>query len=321
MAWLSGGYSKRKPITITGGASGAQTDFQLKLAVSYAAAMQGDFDDLRFTQADGQTLIDVWLESKVDDTSAAVWAEFPTTPANTVEQTYYMYYGNSGAASDWDIVDTFVFADDFSGDLSKWTTEAGAWSISSGRLYCNATGAQALIRTSSYNSFANNILECDWEFINWQSGGREGVLIRYQDISNYYAMWLTQTGSTGGNKAVVIEDRVGGSWGSINYATQNFTTGTPYDLKYQADGTTLKAFFEDTEKVSTTRTNFSSGAIGFRSWFADIYIDNVRVRKYAANPPTYAFGSEESEPSGGHPTMRRWGGIPGMPNGTGRRSW
>ena len=114
MAWLSG-YSKRKKITLTGGASGAQTDYQLKLAVSYAAAMQGDFDDLRFTQADGTTLIDAWAEVIVTDTSATVWAEFPTTPANTVEQDYYMYYGNAGAASDWKGAQTFYFFDDFDG--------------------------------------------------------------------------------------------------------------------------------------------------------------------------------------------------------------
>ena len=100
MAWLSG-WTKRKEITLTGGASGAQVDFQLDLAVSYAAAMQGDFDDLRFTQSDGTTLVDAWCEVKVDDTSATVWVEFPTTPANTVEQTYYMYYGKADAVGDW----------------------------------------------------------------------------------------------------------------------------------------------------------------------------------------------------------------------------
>ena len=108
MAWLAG-YTKRKKITITGGASGAQTDFQIKLTVAYDGDMQSDFDDLRFTQADGQTLIDAWLETKTNDVSATVWVEFPTTPANGVDQDYYMYYGNAGAASDWDIGATFIF--------------------------------------------------------------------------------------------------------------------------------------------------------------------------------------------------------------------
>lgn len=290
-------YTRRTKILVTGAGSGAQTDFQIKLAAIWAAAMQADFDDVRFTKADMQTLIDAWLESKVDSTSADIWVEFLTTPADGVEKIgAYMYFGNATAASDWDIAATFVFGDDFTGDLSKWTTEAGSWSISGGKLYCNAVGAQALIRTASYNSFANNILEYDWYFINWTADGREGALIRYQDISNYYAAWLMRgTVLTGGNKAVAIEDRVAGSWGSVNYTAQDFTTGTWYDLKSQADGNNLKAFFDGTEKVSTTRSDFASGAIGFRTWYSDIYVDNVRVRKYASGPPTYEFGSEEHQ--------------------------
>jgi hypothetical protein len=125
MTWLPG-YSKRKELPLTGGASGAQTDFQLQIAVSYEAAMQGDFDDIRFTQADGTTLIDAWAEVIVTDTSATVWVEFPTTPANTVEQTYYMYYGYAGVGSDWDGDATFEFFDDFNPDtLEDWRVENG----------------------------------------------------------------------------------------------------------------------------------------------------------------------------------------------------
>lgn len=109
------GYSKYKELVLTGGASGALTNHQLKIAVSYEAAMNGEFDDIRFTQADGITLIDAWAELIVTDTSATVWVEFPTTPANTVEQTYYMYYGNAGAASAWDCGRTFLLGDDFEG--------------------------------------------------------------------------------------------------------------------------------------------------------------------------------------------------------------
>jgi hypothetical protein len=124
MAWLPG-YSKRKELPLTGGASGAQTDFQLKLTVSYEAAMDGEFDDIRFTQADGETLVDAWAEVIVTDTSAVVWVEFPTTPANTVEQDYYMYYGNTGAASDWSGVETFEFFDDFESDGCEWSSYIG----------------------------------------------------------------------------------------------------------------------------------------------------------------------------------------------------
>lgn len=115
MAWYDPDWLHRKPLTLTGGPSGGQSDFQLAISVSYAAAMQGDFDDIRFTQADGTTQVDVWAEVIVIATSAIVLVEFPTTPANTVEQDYYMYYGNSGAASDWDGSGTFAFFDDGEG--------------------------------------------------------------------------------------------------------------------------------------------------------------------------------------------------------------
>ena len=119
MAWLSGGFGKRKKVTLTGGSSGAQTDYQMKFTVAYDSDMQVDFDDLRFTKLDGTTLLDAWLESKVDSTSAVVWVE-TDTPANTVEADIYMYYGNSGAASDWDGISTFV-GHFFGGDSTGWT--------------------------------------------------------------------------------------------------------------------------------------------------------------------------------------------------------
>jgi hypothetical protein len=73
--WLSGLYTKRKPITITNSDS-ALTDYQVKLDITYDSDMQPDFDDLRFTSGDGTTELSYWLESKTDSTSAIVWVKF-----------------------------------------------------------------------------------------------------------------------------------------------------------------------------------------------------------------------------------------------------
>lgn len=88
LTWWNTSWTKRKEITLTGGASGARTDYQLNLSVMYDTDMQADFADLRFTNDTYQ--IDAWLESKTDSTSAAVWVEFPTIPASGVNQTYYV---------------------------------------------------------------------------------------------------------------------------------------------------------------------------------------------------------------------------------------
>lgn len=107
ISWLSG-WNKRQKIVLTGDISGAQTNYQIKLTIPYDSDMQVDFDDLRFTKSDGITLIDAWLESKVNSTSVIVWVEFPTTPANGVTEDYYMYYGNSNVVSAWSGINTFI---------------------------------------------------------------------------------------------------------------------------------------------------------------------------------------------------------------------
>lgn len=285
MGWLSG-YSKRKPITLTGGASGAQTDFQLKLAAAYAAAMQSDFDDLRFTQADGATLIDAWLESKVDDTSAVVWAEFPTTPANTVEQTYYMYYGNAGAANYWDIGATFIFGDDFSGDLSKWTIDAGSPEIVGGVLQVD--GGENMHADVSCSNAA-------WEF-----------KVRHTQTSplTYTRIFLRvgtadkyATNDWEGTIQYGIYDNVDAGWVFSNAQADDTNW---HDEKTTRDENSLWKCWHDAAYIGsatdTTTTSFDN--ICFKGHNAHVEYDNVRVRKHVISPPTYAFGSEEYVPAG-----------------------
>ena len=47
--------------------------------------MQPDFDDLRFTDNDGVTLLNYWIESKIDGVSATVWVKVPSIPASADE--------------------------------------------------------------------------------------------------------------------------------------------------------------------------------------------------------------------------------------------
>jgi predicted GH43/DUF377 family glycosyl hydrolase len=103
MAWLTGwAYRKLVPLSR---ASGLVTNYQMKLLVGESAGATGenvdcdshcrsDFDDLRFTTADGTTLLDHSFESITGASPnrlATVWIEFDsigTTPTN-----FYMYYG------------------------------------------------------------------------------------------------------------------------------------------------------------------------------------------------------------------------------------
>jgi len=70
-------------ITLTGG-TGGNFDFSKALA---------DLSDIRFTAADGITLIPFWIESWTAGTSATIWVKVPSIP-NT-GTTVFVYYGNS----------------------------------------------------------------------------------------------------------------------------------------------------------------------------------------------------------------------------------
>jgi hypothetical protein len=321
MAWLTG-YSKRKKITLTGGSSGAQTDFQLSLAVAYAAAMQGDFDDIRFTQADGTTLIDAWAEVIVTDTSATVWVEFPTTPANTVEQDYYMYYGNSGAASDWDIRDTMLDGDDFPGsslDAAIWDDQLCTKAVSGGVLTLSTftgggrfdggiRGKRLIPATCVVEMKLKNVYASDGSRMGisnqWDSQTDDSEMIHFS-YNNNMVTFVRNEGVYGYSS--------GGSWSANQY----------YNLKIVATGSGVTGYYDGNIIGSTVTTDIPDEQmylrlIGDNNYSPTINCDWIFARKYAANPPTYAFGSEESV--SGHPTMRRWGGIPGMQY-SGRRSW
>ena len=299
MAWLSG-WDYRKPLVITGGASGAQTDFQLDIAIAHAAAkMQADFDDIRFTNANGTTLVDAWLESKVDSTSADTWVEFPTTPANTVEQTYYMYYGKSDAQSDWDIGNTFIFGDDFEdGTVNAWGGATSAYGALSGAAYEGSYGCDRTQADGSwqYITGAGDIQNGVWEawFKQGVDNGYPHFRTRYLDDSHHVDFQIQAN-----TNHIAIND-IGGT--GNHSATLSNSTGVWYFMRAKLHGTTAKLQVYDTSMSLLQTLNETvadrTDAFGF-GCYRDAQFDTYRVRKYATNPPTYAFGAEESAPTGG----------------------
>lgn len=150
--WLTG-WDYRKSHLITS-AIGSGNSFQIKINVYYdngtdlnddvylGGKCQSDFDDIRFTDDDGETLLYYWLESKIDDDNAVFWVKInDSLSVNNV--TIYIYYGNilADSISDGDL--TFLFFDDFNDgslDSNKW--------ISSGTI--NEVGGEIIITNAGY---------------------------------------------------------------------------------------------------------------------------------------------------------------------------
>lgn len=139
--WYNTGWSFRKSHTITGSA-GAGTNYQVRVIAHKATGTDSgadiylgtgtnvldDFSDVRFTAADGTTLLDYWLEtgSLTSGSQASFWVEVSADLGS--DQTIYVYYGNTGATTTSNGTNTFPFFDDFTGsilDAAKWTKFAG----------------------------------------------------------------------------------------------------------------------------------------------------------------------------------------------------
>jgi len=159
MAALAG-WSYRKSITLSR-ASGAVTNYQMRLKVGESAGAAGedvdcgalcktDFSDLRFTKADGTTLLDYYIEDITGTTPnqlASIWIEFDSI--GTGATTFYMYYGNSVASAVSNGPNTFILFEDFNAlntaDLNGqngWSGSAN-WDVQATTKYEGAKSVQS----------------------------------------------------------------------------------------------------------------------------------------------------------------------------------
>ena len=127
-------YSKRKRIAITENSGSTLTNFQVRLTVAYDPDMQADFDDVRFVNYDFSQVLDYWIETKTDSTTATIWVEVPSLPASTSTD-IYMLYGNADVSTTSNGNNTFIFFDDFE-NFSGWSdTGSGSVEQSSEQVY------------------------------------------------------------------------------------------------------------------------------------------------------------------------------------------
>ncbi|MGQ9624777.1 MAG: DUF2341 domain-containing protein [Candidatus Bathycorpusculaceae bacterium] len=115
--WLTG-WSYRKSHVINY-AAGAGTNYQVKITCYYGSGSDNggtvylfsysrtDFGDVRFTDDDGTTLLDYWMETKVDSNYAVFWVEV-ADDLSTVAATIYIYYGNAAATTTSNLNNTFL---------------------------------------------------------------------------------------------------------------------------------------------------------------------------------------------------------------------
>ena len=314
MAWLTG-WTYRKAITLSR-ASGATNNYIMTLLVGESSGASGedvdcgakcatDFDDLRFTADDGETLCNYWIESISGVTPnqlAKVHIKFPTI--GTEATTFYMYYGNSGASAYSSGADTFEFFDDFPGDsldTDKWDVKAGDVSVSGGELILSGTtGTRGLIESKTgfttgrawFARFKTAANKTAGNHISFRQTG---------DWNNRAADYFGDALTTSPNKCYFATYRDGSSTTTTAISVTNAEQFAVWRGTWEENKSILR---QGTTDLVTHTTNVAGGT-QYLTLFETIvnninlYIDWIYVVPYLATEPAWgSWGSEETVSAG-----------------------
>ncbi len=321
MAWLTG-WNKRKSKIISGSSAGSQTDYQMKMIFHKSSGsdtttdtylgtnVRDDFGDVRFTQSDGITLLDYWIESFTSGSIATFWIKISSIPSSPSTTTIYVYYDNSSVTSLSNGTNTFDFFDDFeSGNLSKWTT----FGTGQARSFDNVT------------SISGNSLKLDYYIIG--NAGIQSIGQLSMDTGKVLEFWW-RTNTTASypistftiftqNGGIPYGDASGGVGfgknvnvmfaGAADVAitpTRTYVVNKWYKTKIyeynsniriihiDSDGSTI--LWDDIASFTYSRTSGYTTIQQMGNGTHILWVDNIFVHKYASPEPVFSTtGAQE----------------------------
>lgn len=312
-AWWDETWLYRKAVQISNSNGADLTDFQVAITLDTvslitAGKMQGDCDDLRITDQNGQ-ILPHWIEENnpgCNNAATKVWVKIPTVHKGTNATTIYAYYGNAQAENAENGDNVFEFFDDFSTD----TTENYIWST---------VDTTSPVNSHNWNQENNwieirtgdNDAESPSKNINLPSSGHAQILMtkrldypsdntQYLDIiqnsSNYYRFeWQGSAYSAQG-----VYKRVGGS--IVDSSTESGTVNTD-NAQYRIDmyWTPAKMILEidgvERKNISTSNTTeiIPTSFLFYNSQINQDW-ELIFINKYAATDLTTSLNAEEISP-------------------------
>jgi hypothetical protein len=321
-SWYDSNWSYRKEHTIIG-ATGAGTDYQIKMTVHYGSGSDSDsdvylngkgntdFSDIRFTDNDGTTLLPYWIESETDSDNAVVWVK--VTDDLGSDASIYLYYGNTSATSASNGANTFIFFDDFSGsslDTNKWVTKnVSSTSQSGGVLTANATNldpVKIIANEGGTGQTGDNLaMRTRFKIITGNDVDQRAGLSIKTNTTDGKGYTFVLHGFTTLNKVQFLDDAV--AWDPATY-TFSWSKNTWYTEEMYYDGSNVKGRFDDGTWRSWSHT---SGRTGYFALNVGGYQETVQnqwdfalIRKVQATEPANStWASEELAPATGYSVM------------------
>ncbi|MCB9263093.1 MAG: DUF2341 domain-containing protein [Flavobacteriales bacterium] len=288
------GYQYRVPIIIDNSKNSSLSDFQLMITInSYSLITNGKMQslgqDLRFLNSKG-TYLPFWIEDNTINTSTTnVWIRVDTLH-NYTNDTIYMYYGNSTASAASNSQTTFQLMDDFNGSSlsGSWSScGSGSASVTGGKLNLSSTGGSIAIKSST--GFTGSLL-VELLGVNYASGN----LIAGQINTSDYGYGILHNGSTVQMNTLAPNS---GCYAWSGFGSTN-STSIGSKLSFVWSGSTQIANWSTSGMTTTNSTNSSTtyqrGFVSLSGSAGSVQIDQIRIRKYAVNTPSYSISNEQN---------------------------
>ena len=324
MAWLSG-WSYRKEISITG-QSGAGTNYQAKLNIGDSAG--GDFhleghctnfpQDIEVTDNDGTSLLKFWIEDITAD-PLKMWVKVADDLGSN--QTIYVYYGKSGATTNSNIENTFLFGDDLTTD--NWTKTGTRISVNTTSNKIEYDTPRDSTKDHIGRTYSVGTGTFIFEFPLYPILSASGSILRFGLSTNLKNMVDFTTGDDGlyiqhysTSDDLYLSYGQDGDWSANSGdSPYDMNTSTLYYMQLMRTGSTtavLKVYSDsDYSSILHTANLTIPSDLTFGYVFSSNLADNsyptafaegeirsaLRIRKYVATEPAFSSAGSEETPA------------------------
>jgi hypothetical protein len=313
-SWLSGwGYRKSHLITH---ATDANSNYAIRITTYFATGSdsgenvylnskaQINFGDVRFTDDGGSALLYYWMQSELDSDNGVFWVKVAAN-LTAVDQTIFVYYGNSTVSTTSDLANTFVRTDNMEDYPTTygWTgfgTNAKSSTQKYHGIYSAKISENAAASGFSKTPMATSYAVCNWVYLD--SGCTSGKYTQLQDLVDathgYYAM------------ANIYDDAGTYKWGLYyytggdhwSYSANTLSLQTWYFVELLQTGKTIYLYVNGVQKhtvamdqtMTTTRDYW--GSLTGTQLSGIIYVDDFIVRKYVSPEPAHSTWGAQNTP-------------------------
>ena len=298
-------YVKTHTITSPGG---TLTDYQIRIVASRTETgdtgekvylgtnAKSDYSDVRFASGSDSPL-PYWIES-VNSTAAVFWVKMPEiTPSGS---TLKVYYGNPSTVTTSSGSSTFDYFDDFEdGNTNGWTVDSGT----------SFTADSVVKYAGSYSGKYTHKSTTGHTGAQFPISSRTSAIVDYQfrpASSNVYSYGNLLDGTPASLKGTWVSFLNNGQIANYNNGwnnLQSYTAGSWYKMSLtvrsiQQYDVSINDVSRSTLQPVLTLGGQPSTYNGFWIHAYDpgtvAYIDDIRIRKYAAIAPVHGGWSSES---------------------------